>query len=139
MGFRFEVLKTDPSGARLGRLETPHGVIETPVFMPVGTQATVKALTPEEVAGEIGAGTTMLAGETTLRQLCAVIAESAVVICPDSGPGHIAAALDTLMADPARLSAARQAGWAHVRRDLDIAGIVRRLDDVREMLVRQPT
>jgi queuine tRNA-ribosyltransferase len=44
MGFRFEVLKTDPSGARLGRLETPHGVIETPVFMPVGTAATVKGL-----------------------------------------------------------------------------------------------
>jgi queuine tRNA-ribosyltransferase len=47
MGFRFEVLKTDPSGARLGRLETPHGVIETPAFMPVGTAATVKGLTQE--------------------------------------------------------------------------------------------
>jgi queuine tRNA-ribosyltransferase len=44
MAFRFEVLKTDPSGARLGRLETPHGVIETPAFMPVGTAATVKGL-----------------------------------------------------------------------------------------------
>jgi queuine tRNA-ribosyltransferase len=47
MGFRFEVLKTDPSGARLGRLETPHGVIETPVFMPVGTAASVKGLSQE--------------------------------------------------------------------------------------------
>ena len=47
MDFSFEVLKTDPSGARLGRLTTPHGVIETPVFMPVGTAATVKALTQE--------------------------------------------------------------------------------------------
>ncbi|MGB7310427.1 MAG: hypothetical protein WBC67_15335, partial [Candidatus Acidiferrales bacterium] len=37
MGFHFEVLATDPSGARLGRLTTPHGVIETPAFMPVGT------------------------------------------------------------------------------------------------------
>lgn len=45
MAFRFEILKTDPSGARLGRLETPHGTIETPVFMPVGTAATVKGLT----------------------------------------------------------------------------------------------
>lgn len=45
--FRFEVLCTDPSGARLGRLETPHGVIETPAFMPVGTLATVKGLTQE--------------------------------------------------------------------------------------------
>ncbi len=37
------------SGARVGELTTPHGVIRTPVFMPVGTQATVKTLTPEEV------------------------------------------------------------------------------------------
>ena len=42
--------------ARLGVLETPHGCVQTPVFMPVGTQATVKAMTPEEVrdlGGEI--------------------------------------------------------------------------------------
>jgi queuine tRNA-ribosyltransferase len=45
MPFRFEVLKTDPSGARLGRLETPHGVIDTPAFLPVGTAGTVKGLT----------------------------------------------------------------------------------------------
>ena len=37
------------SGARLGRLHTPHGVIETPVFMPVGTQATVKSMSPPEL------------------------------------------------------------------------------------------
>src|SRR5690554_2965559 len=37
------------SGARLGKLHTPHGVIETPIFMPVGTQATVKTLSPEEL------------------------------------------------------------------------------------------
>jgi hypothetical protein len=36
MEFRFEVLKTDPTGAWLGRLTTPHGVIDTPAFMPVG-------------------------------------------------------------------------------------------------------
>src|SRR5437016_10770950 len=47
MSFRFEVLKTDPSGARLGHLTTPHGVIDTPVFMPVGTAATVKGLTQQ--------------------------------------------------------------------------------------------
>jgi len=35
--------------ARLGLLHTPHGTVETPVFMPVGTQATVKTMTPEEV------------------------------------------------------------------------------------------
>jgi queuine tRNA-ribosyltransferase len=41
--FRFEVLRADGK-ARRGRLYTPHGVIETPVFMPVGTQGTVKAM-----------------------------------------------------------------------------------------------
>jgi queuine tRNA-ribosyltransferase len=51
----FEVLARDgPSDARVGRLTTGHGVIETPVFMPVGTQATVKSQTPVEVA-ETGA------------------------------------------------------------------------------------
>jgi queuine tRNA-ribosyltransferase len=45
MPFSFEVVKVDPSGARLGRLTTPHGVIETPAFMPVGTAGTVKAMT----------------------------------------------------------------------------------------------
>src|ERR1043166_4423089 len=45
MPFSFEVTKTDPSGARLGRLTTPHGAVETPAFMPVGTAGTVKALT----------------------------------------------------------------------------------------------
>jgi queuine tRNA-ribosyltransferase len=47
MAFRFEVVKADPSGARLGRLTTPHGTIETPAFMPVGTAGTVKAMTQE--------------------------------------------------------------------------------------------
>jgi queuine tRNA-ribosyltransferase len=43
----FEVLKKDAqTSARLGRLHTAHGVVETPVFMPVGTQGTVKAMTP---------------------------------------------------------------------------------------------
>ncbi|MDD4111147.1 MAG: tRNA guanosine(34) transglycosylase Tgt [Clostridia bacterium] len=37
------------SGARIGEFKTPHGVIETPVFMPVGTQATVKGLRPEDL------------------------------------------------------------------------------------------
>ena len=47
---QFELLKKDSgSKARRGRITTPHGVIETPVFMPVGTQATVKAMKPESV------------------------------------------------------------------------------------------
>jgi len=46
----FELLATDAhTKARLGRLTTAHGVIETPVFMPVGTQASVKALDPREL------------------------------------------------------------------------------------------
>jgi queuine tRNA-ribosyltransferase len=48
-GFRFEVLATDPTGARLGRLTTPHGVIDTPAFMPVGTAATVKGQTQQDL------------------------------------------------------------------------------------------
>ncbi|HUR17029.1 MAG TPA: tRNA guanosine(34) transglycosylase Tgt [Candidatus Limnocylindrales bacterium] len=54
----FEVLKPAPSDgstrARLGRLTTPHGTVETPVFMPVGTNATVKALDPDDLE-EVGA------------------------------------------------------------------------------------
>ena len=46
----FEVLHKDTkTKARRGRITTPHGVIETPVFMPVGTQAAVKAMKPEDV------------------------------------------------------------------------------------------
>src|SRR5258708_20667789 len=54
MNFSFEVVKTDAEGARRGRLTTPHGAIETPAFMPVGTQATVKGLT-QEALEELGA------------------------------------------------------------------------------------
>ncbi len=50
MAIRFEVLHTDrETGARAGLLHTPHGTVETPAFMPVGTHGTVRALTPEEV------------------------------------------------------------------------------------------
>ena len=51
MSFSFEVLKSDPTGARLGRLTTPHGVVQTPFFLPVGTQASVKALTQGDLEG----------------------------------------------------------------------------------------
>jgi queuine tRNA-ribosyltransferase len=52
--FSFELLHSNATGARRGRLVTPHGAIDTPVFMPVGTQATVKALRQEDLA-ELGA------------------------------------------------------------------------------------
>jgi queuine tRNA-ribosyltransferase len=48
--FSFELIHTcRQSGARLGCLHTPHGVIDTPCYMPVGTQAAVKAMTPRDV------------------------------------------------------------------------------------------
>lgn len=54
--FKFELLHTcKKSKARYGRLHTPHGVVETPMFMPVGTLATVKFLSPEEIE-TIGSG-----------------------------------------------------------------------------------
>jgi queuine tRNA-ribosyltransferase len=53
---RFELLAECPStGARAGLLHTAHGAIETPVFMPVGTQATVKGVMQRDLAGELDA------------------------------------------------------------------------------------
>lgn len=50
---RFELLATDATtGARRGRITTAHGTVETPVFMPCGTQATVKTLDPRDLHGE---------------------------------------------------------------------------------------
>jgi queuine tRNA-ribosyltransferase len=66
MAIEFTVLHTDGT-ARHGRLRTPHGVVDTPVFMPIGTQATVKGLTPQMLEE---AGATILLGNTyhlTLR------------------------------------------------------------------------
>src|SRR5688572_6407336 len=74
MTFRFEVLQTDGK-ARHGRLHTPHGVVETPVFMAVGTQATVKGLTPAQLRD---AGAQVVLGNTyhlTLRPGDEIIAE----------------------------------------------------------------
>ena len=54
--FSYEVTHIDKnSGARTGIFHTPHGDIETPIFMPVGTQATVKSMTPEELENEVKA------------------------------------------------------------------------------------
>src|SRR4028118_984650 len=49
MNLPFTLLHRD-GAARAGRVVTPHGPVETPVFMPVGTQATVKGLTPAQLA-----------------------------------------------------------------------------------------
>jgi queuine tRNA-ribosyltransferase len=58
----FQLLKTDPAtAARRGRLRTNHGFVDTPVFMPVGTQGTVKALTPAHLR-EVG--TQIILGNT---------------------------------------------------------------------------
>ena len=50
----FQLLSTDPAGARRSRFQTDHGPVECPTFMPVGTQGAVKAVTPAQVA-ETGA------------------------------------------------------------------------------------
>src|SRR5580698_6162045 len=58
----FELLKTDShTQARLGRLTTAHGVVDTPVYMPVGTQASVKAMDPREL---LECGTQIILGNT---------------------------------------------------------------------------
>ena len=54
--FKFSLMHKDPScGARAGVVHTAHGTFETPVFMPVGTQGTVKSLAPDdlEVVGDL--------------------------------------------------------------------------------------
>lgn len=52
----FEIIKEDKkTGARAGILHLPHGDVLTPVFMPVGTQATVKSMTPDELKDEVKA------------------------------------------------------------------------------------
>lgn len=52
----YELIKQCPhTGARAGRIHTPHGSFDTPIFMPVGTQASVKTLAPEELK-EMGVG-----------------------------------------------------------------------------------
>lgn len=73
--FTFEITASD-GAARTGRFHLPHGVVQTPAFMPVGTQATVKTMTPEEVAGlgaEIILGNTyhlfLRPGHEIVRQL----------------------------------------------------------------------
>jgi len=58
--FEYDVLSTD-GGGRAGVFQTPHGALETPVFAPVGTLASVKALTPEQVRA---AGATLVLANT---------------------------------------------------------------------------
>jgi queuine tRNA-ribosyltransferase len=60
MSIAFEIVARD-GAARRGRLTTAHGIVETPVFMPVGTAATVKAMTPEGVAAT---GARLILGNT---------------------------------------------------------------------------
>lgn len=56
LAVKYELIKEcSKTGARAGKLHTPHGVFDTPIFMPVGTQATVKSVSPEELK-DMGAG-----------------------------------------------------------------------------------
>ena len=54
MSFRFDVLRTHPAGARLGRMTTAHGPVDTPTFMPVATHGSVKGMLPAQLH-ELGA------------------------------------------------------------------------------------
>ena len=58
--FGYQCIATDGK-ARLGRLQTPHGEVETPLFMPVGTAGSVKGVTPDQL---IAAGVRMILGNT---------------------------------------------------------------------------
>ncbi len=66
MSSGFDILRTAATGGRRGRLTLPHGAVETPVFMPVGTQATVKAVPQEtlETLGRGGAGAQIILANT---------------------------------------------------------------------------
>jgi queuine tRNA-ribosyltransferase len=66
MAAAFDLLHTSPAGGRRGRLNLPHGAVETPVFMPVGTAATVKAVPQQtlEQLGDDGAGARIILANT---------------------------------------------------------------------------
>src|SRR5437867_731776 len=105
MTIAFELLAMD-GPARCGRLTTPHGLVETPIFMPVGTQATVKGLTPQQLED---AGASIILGNTyhlTLRPGDELIAELGGLhrfmawngpILTDSGGFQVFSLRDTLL------------------------------------------
>ena len=77
MSFEFNIIKKDiATSARLGTMITPHGMVNTPAFMPVGTQGTVKSMLPEEIkkcGAEIILGNTyhlyLRPGHETIKKL----------------------------------------------------------------------
>ncbi|MFZ2395885.1 MAG: tRNA guanosine(34) transglycosylase Tgt [Smithella sp.] len=77
MPFQFDLIKQDSAtSARLGKMTTPHGIVNTPTFMPVGTQGTVKSMLPEEIkncGAEIILGNTyhlyLRPGHETIKKL----------------------------------------------------------------------
>ena len=77
MPFQFDLKKQDTdTSARLGEMITPHGIVHTPAFMPVGTQGTVKSMLPEEIkkcGAEIILGNTyhlyLRPGHETIKKL----------------------------------------------------------------------
>jgi queuine tRNA-ribosyltransferase len=77
MPFQFDLIKQDAeTSARLGKMITPHGIVHTPAFMPVGTQGTVKSMLPEEIkncGAEIILGNTyhlyLRPGHETIKKL----------------------------------------------------------------------
>ncbi len=89
MAISFSLRATDPnSRARLGELTTPHGSVTTPIFMAVGTRATVKGLTPAQIAET---GIEMVLGNTyhlALRPGCELIERMGGYTDSWDGPGR---------------------------------------------------
>ena len=68
--FRSELVKQHPSlPARVMKMETPHGEVMTPAFMPVGTRAFVNYMTPEDLTGT---GSQIILGGNTYHMLCSL-------------------------------------------------------------------
>ncbi len=73
---RFELIKTDAE-ARRGRLHLKHGVVETPIFMPVGTVGSVKTLTPSDL---VDLNAQIILGNIVLFSLIAVVSRFLVSV-----------------------------------------------------------
>ena len=83
MGLSFEISATSAAGGRRGALHLPHGTVETPVFMPVGTAATVKTVQQEtlEQIGADGEGAKIILANTYhlyLRPRCSSLRSAEV-------------------------------------------------------------
>ena len=117
----FEVLQASPGGARLGRLTTARGVVETPAFMPVATQGSVKGVTPAQL--EDAGATIVLANAYHLAQrpgvdVIAALGSAIGRCCYEVGPdvarefhAQFPEAQDWLEVPPNFFTAAEDPNW----------------------------